>query len=82
MECILLGWETILECILLVWGASLECMSLTATWNWSENAPETDQILRLQLFTGDVLGISLTLLQYIGLLDRCAVSRHDEQLAF
>lgn len=82
LECILLGWETILECILLVWGASLECMSLTATWNWSENAPETDQILRLQLFTGDVLGISLTLLQYIGLLDRCAVSRHDEQLAF
>jgi len=63
-------------------GTILECMSLTATWNWSENAPETDQILRLQLFTGDVQGISLTLLQYIGLLDRCAVSRHDEQLAF
>jgi len=47
------------------------------TCTWSENAQEMDQILRLQLFTGDELGISLTLLQYIGLLDRCAVSRYD-----
>jgi len=39
----------------------LECMRLTATWKctWSENAPKTAQILKLQkLFTGDVLGIS------------------------
>ena len=47
------------------------------TCTWSENAQEMDQILRLQLFTGDELGISLTLLQYIGLLDRCAVSRYN-----
>ena len=47
------------------------------TCTWSENAQEMDEILILELFTGDELGISLTLLQYIGLLDRCAVSRYD-----
>ena len=62
-----------------VWtmGDPLEMHENDSNCMCTENAQEMDQILRLQLFTGDELGISLTLLQYIGLLDRCAVSRYD-----